>query len=172
MIQDILIEGPDGHTPVADQPVGWLATTVTLYDALEKDIRRAEAVDPQGRRRRRAIRFPDSAIHQEVAKTVAVLQILGNMPVTAQNVASLMHPASRRHRIATQVDAAIKDLINDGMVPFGEKDGSCASSARSSTTSTRNAPASAAHDRDPAHPERSAARGLRARCHPPGCTAR
>ena len=27
------------HDAVADQPVGWLATTVTLYDALEKDIR-------------------------------------------------------------------------------------------------------------------------------------
>jgi hypothetical protein len=32
------------------------------------------------------LRFPGSAVHQEVAKTVAVLQILGNMPVTVQNV--------------------------------------------------------------------------------------
>jgi len=36
VVQDILVEGPDGRTPVADQPVGWLANTVTLYDALEK----------------------------------------------------------------------------------------------------------------------------------------
>ena len=35
------MEGTDGDMPVADQPVGYLATTVTLYDALEKDIRRA-----------------------------------------------------------------------------------------------------------------------------------
>ena len=92
VIQDILVEGPDGHPPVADQSVGWLATTVTLYDALEKDIRRADASIHKGVGKA-SIRFPDSPIHQEVAKTVAVLQILGNMPVTAQNVASLMHPS-------------------------------------------------------------------------------
>jgi hypothetical protein len=42
VIQDVLIEGEgklqgDG----SEQQVGWLATTVTLYDELEKDIRRA-----------------------------------------------------------------------------------------------------------------------------------
>ena len=33
---DILVEGTDGRSPVADRPLGWLATTVTLYDALER----------------------------------------------------------------------------------------------------------------------------------------
>ena len=79
---------------MADHPVGWLATTVTLYDALEKDIRRAFPIIHKAVKRP-AIRFPDSPVHQEVAKTVAVLQILGNMPVTAQNVASLMHAGGR-----------------------------------------------------------------------------
>ena len=69
------------------------------------------------------LRFPDSAIHQEVAKTVAVLQILGNMPVTAQNVAALMHPAIDAPTRRDQVDTAIKELISDALVPFGEKDG-------------------------------------------------
>jgi hypothetical protein len=41
VIQDILVEGPDGKSPVAEQPIGWLATTVTLYDMLEKDIQRS-----------------------------------------------------------------------------------------------------------------------------------
>lgn len=122
IIQDILVEGPDDRTPVADQPVGWLATTVTLYDALEKDIRRAfpsihKAVGKV------LIRFVDSLIHQEVAKTVAVLQILGNMPVTAQNVTSLMHAAVDAPSRRDQVDTAIADLTNDALVPFGEKDG-------------------------------------------------
>jgi len=69
-------EGPDDHTPVADQPVGWLATTVTLYDALEKDIRRAFPSIHKALGKV-TIRFVDSPIHQEVAKTVAVLQIIG-----------------------------------------------------------------------------------------------
>lgn len=122
VIQDVLIEGANGQTPVADRPVGWLATTVTLYDALEKDIQRA-APSIHKAVGKALIRFPDSNIHQEIAKTVAVLQILGNMPVTAQNVAGLTHPgieASSRH---AEIESAIEELKTDGIVPFGEKDG-------------------------------------------------
>jgi hypothetical protein len=122
VIQDILIEGPEGHHPVADQPVGWLATTVTLYDALEKDIRRA-APSIHKAVGKALIRFPDSNIHQEVAKTVAILQILSNMPVTVQNIASLTHPAVDAASRREQVEAAVNDLISDGFVPFGDKDG-------------------------------------------------
>jgi len=124
VIQDILIEGVDGKTPVADRPVGWLATTVTLYDALEKDIRRAAPSVHKAVGKVTDIRYPHSAIHQEVAKTVAVLQVLGNMPVTAQNVAALMHPAVDAPSQREAVDAAIQALIVDPFVPFGEKDGS------------------------------------------------
>ncbi len=123
VIQDILVEGPNDQDPVANRPVGWLATTVTLYDALEKDIRRAfpslhKAVGKVN------IRFTGTQLHQAVAKTVAVLQILGNMPVTAQNVASLLHAGIDAPSRRNEVDAAIAELINDTIVPFGEKDGS------------------------------------------------
>jgi hypothetical protein len=122
VIQDILIEGPGGGTPVADQSMGWLATTVTLYDSLEKDIRRAapsihKAVEKV------TIQYPGSSLHLEVAKTVAILQILGNMPVTAQNVASLTHPAVEAASRRDQIEAAANELIANGRVPFGEKDG-------------------------------------------------
>ena len=122
VVQDILIEGIDKKNPVAEHTVGWLATTVTLYDTLEKDIRRAF---PSVHRAvgKALIRFPDSEIHQEVAKTVAVLQILGNLPVSTHNVSSLMHPgifaASRREN----VEKAVDEMINDPIIPFGEQDG-------------------------------------------------
>lgn len=122
VIQDILVEGPAGRDPVADQRVGWLATTVTLYDALEKDIRRAEPSIHKAVEKAKE-RFFDSPLHIEVAKTVAVLQILENMPVTPQNVTSLMHPAVDAPARRDAVDAAITDLIGDAFVPFGEKDG-------------------------------------------------
>jgi len=123
VVQDILVEGSEQHTPVANRAVGWLATTVTLYDSLEKDIRRAFPSIHKAVGKVTGIRFPDSPIHQEVAKTVAVLQILSNMPVTVQNVGSLLHGAidAPSHRDA--VEAAVKDLISDAIVPFGEKDG-------------------------------------------------
>ena len=93
VVQDILIDAEGGRTPVADHSVGWLVTTVTLFDALEKDIQRAfpnihKAVNTASK-----IRFSDSPVHQEVAKTVAILQILGNLPITRNNVTGLIHAA-------------------------------------------------------------------------------
>ncbi len=122
VIQEVLIEGPCGRTPVADHQVGWLATTVTLFDALEKDIQRAfpsiyQAVG------KTLIRFPDAALHQEVAKTVAVLQILGNLPVTVHNVANLMHPAIDAAPRADAVKTAVDELLSDPLVPLGERNG-------------------------------------------------
>jgi hypothetical protein len=122
VIQDILVEGLDGRSPVADQPVGWLATTMTLFDALDKDIRRAFPSIHQAVGKVQ-IRFPDSPLHQEIAKSVAVLQILGNLPVTIQNVASLMHPSVSSGSRLEEVRKAIEQMLNDVLVPLGEKDG-------------------------------------------------
>ena len=107
---------------MADQPVGWLATTVTLYDELEKDIRRAfpsvhQAVGKV------LIRFPDGDLHQDIAKSVAVLQILGNLPVSVQNVASLMHPSITSASQLDKVKEAVDEMLGDVLVPLGEKDG-------------------------------------------------
>jgi hypothetical protein len=123
VIQDILIEDSAGQPPVADREVGWLATTVTLYDSLERDIRRAfpsvhQAVDKV------RIRFLDDPLAQGVGKTIAVLQILGNMPVTPQNVASLMHPSVDGTSLAEPIREAVDALLNDPSVPLGENEGS------------------------------------------------
>jgi hypothetical protein len=122
VIQDILVEGPDGQQPVADRTVGWLASTVTLYDALEKDIARAvpaihAAVEKV------QLRFHQQPIHQDVAKTVAILQILRTMPVTVQNVSSLLHSDMAAASQREAVETAVKELIDEPLVPFGEKDG-------------------------------------------------
>ncbi|MBU0973505.1 MAG: BREX system P-loop protein BrxC [Proteobacteria bacterium] len=122
VIQDILVEGHDGHSPVADQPLGWLATTVTLFDALDKDIRRAFPSVHQSVGKVQ-IRFPDSQVHQEIGKSVAVLQILGNLPVTLHNVASLMHPSIDSPSQMDVVRKAVEEMLNDVHVPLGEKDG-------------------------------------------------
>lgn len=122
VIQDILVEGAGSLKPVVDRELGWLATTVTLYDALDKDIRRAfpsihQAVDKV------LIRFPDDELCQGVGKTVAVLQILGNLPVSVENVAALMQPAIAAASLADKVKEAVDRLLKDPIVPLGEKDG-------------------------------------------------
>lgn len=121
VVQDVL-KGEGGSKAMADQPVGWLATTVTLYDDLERDIRRAYAPIHQAVGKVQ-IRFPDSRLHQDIAKTVAVLQILGNLPVSVQNVASLMHPSVTAPSQLETVKQAVEELLGDVHVPLGEKDG-------------------------------------------------
>lgn len=121
VIQDVL-KGDGGSSAMAEQPVGWLATTVTLYDELEKDIRRAfpsvhQAVG------KALVRFPDSKRHQDVAKTIAILQILSNLPVTVQNVASLMQSSVTGASELEDVRKAVDDMLGDVHVPLGEKDG-------------------------------------------------
>lgn len=121
VIQDVL-KGEGGSKAMADQPVGWLATTVTLYDELEKDLRRAFtsihlAVGKV------QIRFPDSQLHQDIAKSVAVLQILGNLPVTLQNVTSLMHPSVTAPSQLETISKAVDEMLADVLVPLGLKDG-------------------------------------------------
>ncbi|WP_257274383.1 BREX system P-loop protein BrxC [Endozoicomonas sp. SESOKO4] len=122
VIQDILVEGADGTTPIADQPIGWLANTVTLYDALKKDIEKGyQALYSSVKKVQ--IRFPNSELHQNIAKTVCVLQILENLPVSLQNVTSLMHSGVSDASATDAVKQVVDELINDAIVPFGEQDG-------------------------------------------------
>ena len=123
VVQDILIDGSEGKPAVAEQAVGWLATTVTLFDALDKDIRRAFASLHASVEKATKIRFSHSELHQNIAKTVAILQILGNLPITRQNVTSLMHASIAGASQADAVAKAVEDLLNDPIVPFGEQDG-------------------------------------------------
>ncbi len=121
VVQDVL-KGEGGSMAMADQAVGSLATTVTLYDELENDIRRAfpsihQAVGKV------LVRFPDTQRHPDIAKSVAVLQILGNLPVTAQNISSLMHPSVTAASQLEEVHHAVEEMLGDAHVPLGEKDG-------------------------------------------------
>ena len=56
------------------------------------------------------IRFPDNNLHQDIAKSVAVLQILGNLPVSVQNVASLMHPSTSASQLE-KVKEAVDEML-------------------------------------------------------------
>ena len=123
VVQDVL-KGEGGTMAMADQTIGWLATTVTLYDELERDIRRAfpsihQAVGKILTHRR----FGE--LHQDVAKSVCVLQILGNLPITVQNVSSLMQSSITGAFQLEAAKTAVDELLADVDVPLGtEKDGS------------------------------------------------
>jgi len=121
VIQDVLVEPTHGQA-AAEQPVGWLATTVTLYDALERDIRRSFGSIHHSASLVME-RYPDSSLHHEVAKTVVILQILQNMPVNAQNIASLLQSSVDGPARLPAVEQAIGELMADPFIPFGEQEG-------------------------------------------------
>lgn len=123
VVQDILIDGSETRPAVAEQAVGELVTTVTLFEALDKDIKRAFVSLHASVEKATRIRFTHSELHQNIAKTVAVLQILGNLPITRQNVTSLMHASIAGPSQTDAISKAVEDLINDPIVPFGEQDG-------------------------------------------------
>lgn len=117
VIQDILVESG------AEQPVGWLATTVTFYDALEKELRRSfpsiyQAAESCQRH------FINSPLKIELAKSIAILQILNNLPVNADNLAALIHPAVNAPARLDEVRHAIEEMLSDSQAPLAEKDGS------------------------------------------------
>jgi hypothetical protein len=76
VIHDVLVEGIDEQKPIAEQEIGWLASSVTLYDALEKDIGTAFATKHKAVNRLNQSNWFASEVHTGVAKTVALLEIL------------------------------------------------------------------------------------------------
>lgn len=122
VIQEVLIERASGLAPLVDSPVGKLATTVTFYDSLQRDIQKSyphvvEGVERVGQR------LPGDALAMAVAKSVAILQILENLPVTAANVAALMQPDVTSLSQKDDVAKAIDRMLADTLIPLDEKDG-------------------------------------------------
>jgi len=123
VIHDVLVEGIDDQLPIAEQNIGWLATSVTLYDALEKDIGAAFATKHNAVVKIHKSNWHDSEVHQGVVKTVVLLEILNNLPITRQNVAALMHGETTAQSQKENIERAIEQLINDPKVSLAEKDG-------------------------------------------------
>ena len=123
VIQDILVEGANGK-PIANEELGKLANTVTLYDALEKDIKRAFPTKHQAVGKVILSNDCHSDLHVNIAKTVAVLEILTNIPVTRQNTRALMQASISQTQDEDEFNVAVDELINEAKIPFSEQDGS------------------------------------------------
>ena len=123
VLQDVLIErsGRSGtDASLADDAVGTLANTVTFYDALRHDMQSSFSYITEGVQRV-ADRFPKEPLYHDVAKSIAVLQILENLPVTAHNIAALLQPTVASSSLKDEVEKAIDTMLKDGMIPLGRK---------------------------------------------------
>ena len=105
--------------------VGWLATTVTLYDELEKDIRRAFLLSLHQAVGKVMIRFPDSQVHQRTrqngCRSSDPWQLAGLRTERCKLDAVVGRPSLRG---LDEVRKAVEEMLNDPLAPLGDKDGS------------------------------------------------
>ena len=123
VLQEVLVERIDHQDCLADNPLGTLANSVTFYNSLRRDIQSSYGYIVDGVKCV-ADRFPNQPLPLEVAKSIAVFQILENLPATAQNIAALLQPSVGSPSRRDEVEGAVAAILKDGMVPLGEKNGS------------------------------------------------
>lgn len=126
VIQDVLVDpgkSRTGATLLADETLGALATTVTFFDTLRADIDRPFPHIINGVAKTEKI-FGDGSLETQIAKSVAVLQILEDFPVSRDNVAALMHGAVESPTLHDKISKAVDQMLTEPAIPLNEVDGS------------------------------------------------
>ncbi len=125
VIQDVLVDmkGAQSGVHLADLPVGTLATADIFFDTLRADIERAnrplvEAVA------KAANAYGLGSLHHRIAKTVAVLQLVEGFPVSAENVAAMLHSSADATPLTEAVAQAAIEMCDDKALPLELVDGS------------------------------------------------
>ena len=125
VIQDVLVD-QSGFRPnqplLADQPIGSLATTAIFYDTLRRDIQKSFKHVVEGVERVEKVHGADS-IHSRVAKSIAVLQVLDDFPVSRENIAALLHPSVDSNSLLGPMKTAVDDLLKEPAFHLSEIDG-------------------------------------------------
>lgn len=129
VLQDVLVErgGRAASDPsLADAPFGSLATTVTFYDSLRRDIQSSFGFIVEGVKKveDRFSGKPNATLAVCVAKTIGILQILENLPVNETNIAALMQSSVEASSKKEDVKAVLAEMLKDNFIPLGEKNGS------------------------------------------------
>jgi Family of unknown function (DUF6079) len=126
VIQDVLVDPGKvrkGSPLLADENIGMLATTVTFYDTLRADIERPFPHITNGVSKAEKV-FGTDSLHLNIAKSIAVLQILEDFPVSRENVAALIHPAVDAVALHDDVSKAVDEMLKEAVIPLNEVDGS------------------------------------------------
>jgi hypothetical protein len=127
VLQDMLLDKSNNSlqgASLSERSVGSLATTVTFFDGLEREIISSFPAIVEGVQRVKERFAGRTEPFIEVAKTIAILQIIENLPATVPNVAALIQPDISKPSQADDVAQVVREMLKgDSMVPLGEKDG-------------------------------------------------
>ena len=114
ILQDVLTTPP---APLADREVGYLANAVILYDSLRIEIGNSFGFITAGIEAVRS-QFPGKPLHEQVAKAIAVLQVLDSMPSTPKNLAAVLQSdLTCPTALGQQVAAVLEDFARNSFVP-------------------------------------------------------
>lgn len=124
VIQDLLID--PGHNAsagrsLAQAPLGTLCTAADIYNTLHSDIERSYPYTVRGVERSQDT-FGSESLEVRVAKTIAVLQILEDFPVSRYNVAACLAANIEADSPKETVIKAVDNLITEPAIPLTELD--------------------------------------------------
>ncbi len=123
VVQETLIAGKSSEILVR-QPIGTLVTVVKFYDILRADLENSPQIRHTVASVQKTIaRYGEDSRETEVAKAVAVLQILDDFPLTRKNLAALLVSRLDASDESEAVNAAVDTLLKDEAVPLEEVDG-------------------------------------------------
>jgi hypothetical protein len=120
VVQDVLIDR--SHQPLAEKEVGTLATTVNFFNILRADIQKSYAYVVEAVEKVATIYGEDSMEHL-IAKSVAVLQIVDDFPLTTVNLAVMMHPSVNSPSLKDAVRQKVDELKANRSLTLKEVDG-------------------------------------------------
>lgn len=125
VIQDILVDKSSirrGQILLADKKIGILANTVTFYDTLYQDIEKSFRSLSRGVEK--VVKaYGEESLHSQAAKSIAILQILDDFPLTVKNLAALMHPDVESLSRYNEIKKAVDELLKATDLPINEIDG-------------------------------------------------
>lgn len=101
---------------LAQRELGALATVDMAYDLLESII----PTSWQGEIHRVAERHGADGLPTRVAKAIALLDGVRNLPLTVENLAALLHPAVDAESLRPQVGEALQRLVQEEVVRRGD----------------------------------------------------
>lgn len=111
VIQDILTDKLESEsTPIAEHSLGKLATAYHIYDVLKADIRKSYSHVVSAIDKVIEIYGGEQSEHAKVAKAIGVLQLLDDLFLSPNNVASLMHPNVDSDSISENTKKIIEEI--------------------------------------------------------------
>jgi len=124
VLQDVLVDPTGvrkGKALLANEEEGVLADTVVFYDTLKSDIENSFPHIVSGVEKAEKV-YEEDSLQVKVAKSIAILQILEDFPVSRANVAALLHPSVSSASLSTEVSEAVDKMLNEESIPVTEVD--------------------------------------------------